>query len=432
MLRQLIYLPEVYVELEKLPTRIIDGSYIKKLWEYEISEGLEKRLLHHLRAEDIEPTTFEKMNVGAAIRFFSLKTSSALKTAVENGILPLEALTTAQFILTIHEWFSLMSSKVRKTSITLRNCDRKYIFLHTITNLFQNIVFQQGWKPLNYGFTLATLSFCDVSEFLMKNEFDFILGHRFTQDVTENIFSQIRRKEGSMPSALKTLQAIKLISISQYVSEVKYSSYMSDSDNFLLDFCEKKKKTDSERSFVYSNKSVDTSVVNVTSSLLEFQVQTFSLSDFSQIVSQYDVNSIFYIAGSTTNAIAKHICSDCLEFLSSKNLPDIEFINKAKSYTNGMNRGGLKEPCLQIFSLIFHCEYYFTVYKNYILRNSNTALIKHLIENIDIAFPTCCNMKEKIVKHFFTVRSFCVKNFSENSKKRQIVFGTASVKRKKN
>lgn len=154
------------------------------------------------------------MNVGAAVRFFSPKTSSALKTAVEMAILPNEAITTAQFILIIHEWFSLLSSKVRKTSITSQNCDIKYIFLHTIIDIFQNTVFQDGWKPLNYGFILATLTFCDVAEFMFKNGLDFVLGHRFTQDVTENIFSQIRRREGSMPTALKALRGIRLISVS--------------------------------------------------------------------------------------------------------------------------------------------------------------------------------------------------------------------------
>lgn len=193
MLRQKMYLPESFVEHEQLPTTIVDGSYVKTLWHYEIFHGFEKRLLHHLRREDIDPTNFEKMNVGAAVRFFSPKTSSALKTGVEMGILPSEALTTAYFIMIIHDWFSLLSSKVRKTSITSRNCDVKYIFLHSIIDLFQNTVFQDGWKPLNYGFVLATLTFCDVAEFLFKNGFDFVLGHRFSQDATENIFSQIRR-----------------------------------------------------------------------------------------------------------------------------------------------------------------------------------------------------------------------------------------------
>lgn len=241
MFRQQIYLPEAFIEHEKLPTVVINGSYVKTLWQYEISHNFENRLLHHLRKEDIDPTNFEKMNVGAAVRFFSPKTSSALKTAVQLSILPCEALTTAQFILIIHNWFSLLSSKVRKTSITSRNCDIKYSFLHTIIDLFQHIIFHDGWKPLNYGFILATLTFCDIAEFLFnKHDFDFILGHRFTQDVTENIFSQIRRREGSMPTALKALRGIRLISVSQFVSEVKRSNYIRDSDQFLLDFCEKK------------------------------------------------------------------------------------------------------------------------------------------------------------------------------------------------
>lgn len=91
-------------------------------------------------------------------------------------------------------------------------------------DVFQNTVVQDGWKPLNYGFVLTTLTFCNVAECLFKNGFDFVLGHRFSQDATENIFTQIRRKEGSMPTALKALRAIRLISVSQFVSEVKRSS----------------------------------------------------------------------------------------------------------------------------------------------------------------------------------------------------------------
>lgn len=90
----------------------------------------------------------------------------------------------------------------------------------------------------------------------------------------------------------------------------------------------------------YSN---ETSVVNATFSLVnEFQVQTFSLRDFNQIMTSYEANSTFYIAGSTTNAVVKHICSKCVEFLSSKILPHMDFINKVKCYNNGANRGGLK------------------------------------------------------------------------------------------
>lgn len=108
------------------------GHLLKNLWEHEISQEFENRLLHHLRRKHIDLTSFEKMNVGVAVRFFSPKTSSALKTAVEFVILPCEALTTAHFVMLIHEWFSLLLTKLRKTSITSSNCDAKYIFLNSI------------------------------------------------------------------------------------------------------------------------------------------------------------------------------------------------------------------------------------------------------------------------------------------------------------
>lgn len=242
MLRQLVYLPVEFAEMENLPTNVVNGLHIVNLWHYEISNVGAKRLLHHLKREDIEPSNFDKMNVGAAVRFFSAKTASALQTAIEMKILPIEALTTAKFILIIEKWFSITASKIRKASITTRNCDQKYIFLHSVIDLFQNTVFQEGWKPLNYGFVLATLSFCDIAEYLFANGYDFILGDRFTQDGTENIFSQIRRKEGKMPSALKSIRAIKGITVTQFVSDCKRTSYMNDSDQFLIDFCAKKEK----------------------------------------------------------------------------------------------------------------------------------------------------------------------------------------------
>lgn len=432
MLRQLIYLPADYVEQEQLPITTVAGCYIVQLWHQEIANNSEKRLLHHLRREDIEPSNFEKMNVGAAVRFFTPKTYSAIITAIENNLLPREALTTAHFILVVHEWFTLLSSKVRKTSITLRNCDRKYIFLHTIIDLFQNTIFEKDWKPLNYGFVLATLTFADAAEFLLKSGFDFVSGHRFTQDVTENIFSTVKRKEGSVPTAQKALRAIRSISVSQFISDTKRSSYMNDSDEFLLDFCKDKKKSNLQTSSTNTaNETPAVSAACTTSAVSEFKMNNFSFDDFSQIMDQYDSNSTFYIAGSTTRAVVKHVCPKCVEFMCNANLPSIEFINKAKTYTKSANRGGLKEPCSETFSLILHCEYYFNLYKSYLLKNGNFGLIRCLVDNVNTVMPICCNLKEKIIKHYFNVRSYCVKNFSENCKQRKEIYGTASAKRKK-
>jgi len=111
-------------------------------------------------------------------------------------------------------------------------------------------------------------------------------------------------------------------------------------------------------------------------------------------MSAHDANSIFYIAGSTINAIEMHVYPDCIQFISNRNLPNTNFINRAKSYTNKANRGGLKEPSSEILCLIFHYELYFTRYRHYILHNSNAALVEGLINNIDIEFPKYCNERK--------------------------------------
>jgi len=165
--------------------------------------------------------------------------------------------------------------------------------------------------------------------------------------------------------------------------------------------------------------------------VLDFNIETHSIEKFDNILTQNDGNIVFYLAGSTINAVGKTICPDCLKFITAQNLPDIKIVNKWKTFTNESNQGGLKNPCFQVLLLLLHCELYFAKYKNYLIRYCNKRLIQHLTHNLDIRFPTCCYLKEKLIKHFFTVRSFCVKNFSENYRKRKIVYGTASVKRKR-
>lgn len=51
------------------------------------------------KKEDVDPSNFDKMNVGAAIPFSFLKTASALIMAVINKISLREALTSAHCIL---------------------------------------------------------------------------------------------------------------------------------------------------------------------------------------------------------------------------------------------------------------------------------------------------------------------------------------------
>lgn len=83
---------------------------------------------------------------------------------------------------------------------------------------------------------MSSISIIEISELLFFNGFDFIHCHRFTQDAIENIFSQIRRKAGQTPNPIQCLRALKMILMSQYISDVKRSNYFNDSDDFLLNY----------------------------------------------------------------------------------------------------------------------------------------------------------------------------------------------------
>lgn len=84
---------------------------------------------------------------------------------------------------------------------------------------------------------------------------------------------------------------------------------MNDSDEFLLDLCQKKRKLDLGLSSP-SNECLNTSIINVAAmtSPVQFHIQTYSITDFNEWISRYAANSIFYLAGSTTNSVVKHVC----------------------------------------------------------------------------------------------------------------------------
>lgn len=50
------------------------------------------------------------------------------------------------------------------------------------------------------------------------------------------VFSQIRRKAGLKPTALQAKRALKLICVSEFVSDLKNTNYFTDSDSHLLSF----------------------------------------------------------------------------------------------------------------------------------------------------------------------------------------------------
>jgi len=120
-----VCIPETFCVAHNLFFKYVHGKYIRKLWEAENQGKKELRLLYHMKGKDMYPDNFQKIKVGATIRFFNKKTASAIEVAVHMKQLPFKASTTAHFIRLIQKWFSIVNSRTCKTSITTskRGCE---------------------------------------------------------------------------------------------------------------------------------------------------------------------------------------------------------------------------------------------------------------------------------------------------------------------
>lgn len=177
------------------------------------------------------------MNVGYAMRYIFIKTG-ALEMTVIQKILPREALTTVWFLRFLRQWFEFINSRKRITSVTSTNIQKKKKFMNYFVSITEQIIIDKGWKPLNTGSILTSLSFMNLAQECFEGKYKFLLGSRLHKDALENIFSQIRKRAGMKPSALNSLKVIKLICLSQFMSDTKNTNYSTDSDLHLLNYCQ--------------------------------------------------------------------------------------------------------------------------------------------------------------------------------------------------
>lgn len=515
-----MHLPGWYKDLHSLSSDTVTGKHIRTLWNSEIFCGKEIRSLRHLNYEDLYPDNFHKMNVGSAIRLISLETAAALEFAVQESVLPQDAVATARFIRDIVAWFGIVSSKCRKTSITKRNHESKIDFLQFIIDLFQGLRIisekkgrkrvrkiistkkkkpekkksagtndlieddevlggkkvkkqkarklvkkkvitevntstalpekqeeagkmtvpsikakakqqKTGWKPLNTGVIMTTLSFIDLSvNLLSKPDFSFVLGHRFTQDALENVFSQVRNKFGSTPTAKTCLKALKCVCLCQFVSDIKRTNYAADSDTFLIDYlnCDKTAVDSNGKEVPEQRPVVDVNYDLPTTPFETLQINEIPLSTF-------DVNLLYNIAGSCQNFVTKTACNVCKEKLLQNNETvedSAELSSKKSSYKNLLSQGGLKDPSNSILCLILNLELVFRNYRWNLIHNSSyQPLVEKLIKDLKLLdFNNCCDLKCKLINHFFIIRCYSVKNAS-TAKKRKNMFGTSTSKKRK-
>ncbi len=123
------------------------------------------KIVPHLTAAAIEPSHFDEMKVGPALR----ATSAGLKYLVQQENRPLSYLTTAWLLEQVDHWFDLMSSRHPITALSRLKTEeyqKTIIFLLDIVHLFCGMETgpKGAWKPVQTGVIMATTLMLAIQE----------------------------------------------------------------------------------------------------------------------------------------------------------------------------------------------------------------------------------------------------------------------------
>ena len=178
------------------------------------------------------------------------------------------------------------------------------------------------WKPIHKGILLTNQTILNLYDELTSEKIDFMFG-RMSQDCVENLFSQIRSKSDTNPSALKFKINLKLVTLSNYLKFSNNTNYCDDDSIYLLNIKKFNENNDlsknSEENFI---KSLDKD--------------------------EMDNNLLYYITG--WNLFKENItCCDCiLNYINNTNIS-----NETSIFTHIKSYGKLFHPTDALFQFFY-------------------------------------------------------------------------------
>ena len=289
-------------------------------------------------------------------------------------------------------------------------------------DIFQESDFGGSWKSIQTGLILTSTNIRSISQYLFSKGYQFLPG-RLTQDALENVFSQIRRKAGLKSTAVQVKSAIKMIYVSQFISDIKNSSYASESNYHLFDFPND------------SSVAPPVSQINENDPTCPSTSRVPDAGDTRRIVA--DENDIYYIAGNTVHAIGKckSVCDACKDAMSrciDSNEPEVPAY---RQYLNNFcNMGGLKSASSGIYRICRETEKIIQAEKSDLL-SEKTSVNNLFIQKIKskctaVTLPTCCYLKERIILHYVTVRCIGLKNQAIKRKSHEKHYASKSMSKR--
>lgn len=359
------------------------------------------KLMPHLKTRDLGPNHFEKMNVASAHALLHHSTAAALRYLVSKALLPNSALTTAFFIDRVFFWFTIMTSRTRKTALSdlcPQKADDAKQFLIDFIALFSGLTIvdktgKGAWKPVQTGAVLSTVSALALRQcYITELGFKFLMLSRLSQDALENLFSSIRFKT-PVPRAREFKSTFRVIVLAQFSQPSQNGSYSIDDSHDLLLFLRDK---------------------DLSAELKENASQIVDVDDGIFELCQEEQDSLEYFSGYVAYAVIhKHkLCRTChLSVIdSSREVPELLAL---KCYAQH-GRNPLRVPSQPLVRLMQAAENLFRANEANLLNSKcNIQGLKEAVsERADLIqeFPPCHSVAEKALSHFFLCRlRFAVK-----------------------
>ena len=180
--------------MNDLPSAVVDISHIRDLLTFQQHKTL--KLAPKLTVSVLQPSDFEKMNIGLAMNLFSCSVSVALRFLLEKEGIPVGYMTTAWFVDACNHWYDLMSSRHPVMSLSRRKKDAYDAAINFLCSFMDMIakldIGDRGhWKPVQTGILMSTSFVINMADDILANQ-PFLLTSRLTQDCLENLFSCVR------------------------------------------------------------------------------------------------------------------------------------------------------------------------------------------------------------------------------------------------
>lgn len=233
---------------------------------------------------------------------------------------------------------------------------------------------------------------------LVDSGYPVLYTSRFTQDCIENLFSIIRSKQ-RRPTPLQFKSHLRTVTLSQYMSEVRNSSYETDDREFLSGFIDHlncsivDQQSNSSQSTCGTQETLDLSLVEISGMAKQI------LSSLSNA----EANAMFHVAGYIMGSIKKNTstCTHCLKFCITS-FPFDKSFGKFSSFLASA-RG---RPFCYASELIFHfiacmesiIQDHFT--EKSVIDKSKIDQVKRSLMSLPLELPSCHNVKTKLIKRY--------------------------------